>query len=136
MRGRSIGAVAVLALTQACSSTQVTADALRSSESVSSTRDGAFTTAQAERGRQVYDNHCASCHPAQFYEAQLAIWENATVGEFFEALSATMPSENPGALASDQYLDVIAYILSITGSQAGEQELAMDNAQRLRIVND
>jgi len=103
---------------------------------VQTTSDGAFTAEQAARGRQVYDDHCASCHPADFYEAQLAVWEGTAVSEFLDALIATMPSENPGALAMSQYVDVIAYIFSITGSPAGIQELTIDNAGAVRITDD
>jgi mono/diheme cytochrome c family protein len=98
------------------------------------TRDGAFTTAQAERGKAVYEQHCVSCHQVDFYETKLLVWHNASVGELFEALSATMPSANPGGLASGQYLDVLAYIFSITGSPAGDEELAMSNMNAIEIV--
>lgn len=103
---------------------------------VHTTRDGVFTGVQAERGKAVYDAYCASCHPAEFYEAQLARWQNAPVQELFESLSVTMPAENPGALATSQYLDVLAYILSITGSPPGNAELTLDNAASVQIVNE
>ena len=98
------------------------------------TRQGAFTAAQAERGKVVYEEFCLSCHETSFYETKLAAWENATVGEFFEALSATMPSVNPGGLTSAQYLDVLAYVFSITGSPAGADELTLSNIDAIRIL--
>jgi len=103
---------------------------------IRTTRDGAFTAAQAERGQRVYDASCVGCHPASFYEAQLPVWRNAPVSELLDALSASMPAENPGALPTSQYVDVIAYILSITGSPAGERELTTDNARDVRIAVD
>ena len=47
-----------------------------------------------------------------------------------------MPSENPGALATNQYLDVLAYIFSITGSPSGYAELTAGNMYSVRIAND
>jgi len=129
----------ILSVSAACSSISVqNEDNVASSPvtGVQTTRGGAFTAAQAARGSQVYDAYCASCHPADFYEAQLAIWEGTAVSEFLDALMATMPSENPGALATSQYVDVIAYIFSITGSPAGMQELTIDNAGSVRITNE
>ena len=97
------------------------------------TLDGVFTAAQAERGRQVYQEFCVSCHQVEFYETKLAAWRDATVGELFDAVSATMPSANPGGLTSSQYLDVLAYVFSITGSPPGEEELTLANAQAIEI---
>jgi mono/diheme cytochrome c family protein len=98
------------------------------------TRDGAFTSAQAERGKRVYDEFCSSCHQVDFYETKLAAWADASVGELFAALSATMPSANPGGLTSAEYLDVLAYIFSITGSPPGNEELSLGNMDAVQIV--
>jgi hypothetical protein len=38
-------------------------------------------------------------------------------------------------LTTAQYLDVLAYIFSITGSPAGNDELTTDNMSTIRIVN-
>jgi len=65
---------------------------------------------------------------------KLLAWQTASVGELFTALAATMPSSNPGGLGSGQYLDVLAYILSITGSPAGEDELSLGNMDAIEIV--
>lgn len=97
--------------------------------------DGAFTAGQAERGTQVYEQFCLACHDVNFYRAKLLVWQNAYVADLFDALSATMPSENPGALSDEQYLDVLAYIFSITGSPAGDTELTLDNMASIEIVS-
>lgn len=98
------------------------------------TQDGAFTSAQAERGRMVYEEFCVACHETDFYRTTLPVWQNAYVGELFDALSATMPAENPGALTTAQYLDVLTYVFSITGSPAGEAELTLENMGSIEIV--
>jgi mono/diheme cytochrome c family protein len=97
-------------------------------------RDGAYTAAQAERGVHVYEAHCLACHDVAFYRAKLLVWQSATVADLFDALAATMPSENPGVLSDGEYLDVLAYIFSITGAPAGEVELTLDNMASIEIV--
>ncbi|HEY8539745.1 MAG TPA: cytochrome c [Steroidobacteraceae bacterium] len=92
-----------------------------------STKDGAFTAEQAERGKAVYDKSCVNCHQVDFYRERLARWENKTVGELFESIATTMPADNVGGLLTSEYLDVLAYIFSITGSPAGDEELTTDN---------
>lgn len=98
------------------------------------TQDGAFTLAQAERGRTVYETHCVSCHELEFYQTKLPAWQSALVADLFDAIGATMPPENPGSLLDEQYLDVLAYIFSITGSPAGDVELGMENMASIEIV--
>jgi hypothetical protein len=98
------------------------------------TRDGVFTAAQAERGKRVYEESCVSCHQLDFYETKLLAWQNASVSELFAALSATMPSSNPGGLASGSYLDVLAYVFSITGSPAGDIELSLETMDSIEII--
>lgn len=92
-----------------------------------STSDGAFTAEQVERGKAIYNQSCVNCHQADFYEERLARWENKPVGALFESVSTTMPADNVGALLTSEYLDVLAYIFSITGSPAGDEELTSDN---------
>lgn len=98
------------------------------------TQDGAFTVAQAERGRTVYEAFCISCHEREFYETKLPAWQSALVADLFDALGATMPPDNPGSLSDAQYLDVLAYIFSITGSPAGDVELGLDTIASIEIV--
>ena len=97
--------------------------------------DGAFTAEQAERGLLVYEQNCLACHDVNFYRAKLLVWQNAYVADLYDALSATMPSEKPGTLSDEQYLDVLAYIFSITGSPAGDSELTLDNMVSIEIVS-
>ena len=109
-------------------------DSPATGERALTTNDGVFTEEQAERGNRVYDTYCFNCHPAQFYEARLPVWANASVEQLFDAMSSTMPEENPGILSTDEYLDVLAYIFSITGSPAGDAELTTGNIGTIAIV--
>lgn len=98
-----------------------------------STQDGAFTAEQVERGRAVYDKSCVNCHQADFYRERLPRWENKPVGQLFESISTTMPADNVGALLTSEYLDVLAYIFSMTGSPTGNEELTSDNMDAVTV---
>jgi S-disulfanyl-L-cysteine oxidoreductase SoxD len=98
------------------------------------TRDGVFTSEQAARGKAVYDKSCATCHPTEFYRDRLALWQDKSVGSLFEAVSASMPQDNPGSLLTSEYLDALAYIFSITGSPAGSKELTTDTMEGINVA--
>jgi mono/diheme cytochrome c family protein len=98
-----------------------------------STKDGAFTSAQAERGKAVYEKSCMNCHQMDFYRDKLATWQNKPVGQLFETVSTTMPADNVGGLLTSEYLDVLAYIFASTGSPAGEEELTSDNMDAVTV---
>jgi mono/diheme cytochrome c family protein len=97
------------------------------------TASGAFTAAQADRGKAVYEKSCVNCHQVDFYRERLPKFEEQPVGRLFEAVSTTMPADNVGSLLTSEYLDVIAYIFSITGSPAGNDELTTDNMDAIKI---
>lgn len=99
-----------------------------------STKDGAFTAEQAERGKAVYDKTCVTCHPtADFYRERIARWENKTVMSLFDSISTSMPADKPGDLLTSEYVDVLAYIFSVTGSPAGQEELTTDNMESVTV---
>jgi cytochrome c len=101
--------------------------------------DGAYTTAQAGRGKLVYDERCSSCHGASlrggandFAAPALAgpfffeKWTGRLVAELFRYSSENMP---PGEtrLPESSYLDVTAYILQVLKYEAGTAELGADS---------
>jgi mono/diheme cytochrome c family protein len=98
-----------------------------------STKDGAFTAEQAERGKVVYEKSCGNCHQADFYRERLPRFQSKPVGELFEVVSTTMPADNVGGLLTSEYLDALAYIFSLTGSPAGTEELTSDNMDSIDV---
>ena len=98
------------------------------------TKDGAFTAEQAARGKLVYESSCKNCHQPDFYRERLLRYNNKSVDALFQSVSATMPADNVGSLLTSQYVDVLAYIFSITGSPVGKNELTSDNMESVRIA--
>jgi alcohol dehydrogenase (cytochrome c) len=91
---------------------------------------GPFTAAQAEAGRSAYQANCAGCHGADLNGyPQLAgpdfmgSWSTRTTRDLFGLIQTTMPTDRPGALPADTYLNIIAFILQSNGRTPGTQPL-------------
>ena len=112
--------------------------------------DGVFTEVQAERGRAAYPGACGLCHGRRLNGAPddpdmrstppltrarfLRNWDGRSLATLFEYTRATMPEDNPGSLTDEEYVDVIAYMLSVGGMPAGEAELRPDMGRLARVV--
>lgn len=112
--------------------------------------DGVFTEAQVARGRAVYPGACGQCHGRRLNGAPddpdmpstpplararfLRTWEGRSLATLFEYTRATMPQDNPGTLADEEYVDVMAYMLSVGGLPAGEADLRPDPERLARVV--
>ncbi|MEC7768663.1 MAG: hypothetical protein VX471_05210 [Acidobacteriota bacterium] len=56
---------------------------------------------------------------------QLA-WTGRVVGDLLQLLVDTMPPDDPGSLGTEDYTDVLTYLLQLNGYPAGEEELPAD----------
>ncbi|MCE2515961.1 MAG: cytochrome c [Acidobacteria bacterium] len=111
--------------------------------------DGVFTEAQAARGRLTYAGACGLCHGRRLNGAPddpdmvstpplararfLREWEGRSLGALLAYTRLTMPEDNPGSLTDAEYVDVIAYMLSVSRMPAGDGELPAD-ARRLADI--
>jgi mono/diheme cytochrome c family protein len=88
------------------------------------TRDRIYTTEQADRGKEVYKRACSQCHALDFYKGDaIKPWEDGTLEGMYDVVANLMPKDNPASLKRKEYVDVLAYILSLNGMPAGETEL-------------
>ena len=95
---------------------------------------GVYTVAQAERGKEQYEQYCGQCHrpdlkgagqnPALVGDSFLRRWYS--VGDLFSITSMAMPANNVHGLSSEQYLNITAYILQVNGLPAGLYALRDD----------
>jgi mono/diheme cytochrome c family protein len=102
----------------------------------------AFTEAQVERGRALYQKNCQDCHGTQLDNGEFGgaplkglsfrqHWGTGDVAGLFGYVSALMPPDRPGQLSPQSYTDLTAFLLSSNGYVAGSEELTADpDAQR------
>ncbi len=104
-----------------------------------------YQTAQAERGAALYRQQCAACHLPDlqgFFEA-VALrdsafvdnWRNRAPAEMLDLLQRTMPTQAPGSLSDEEYLDLIAFLLQANGVASGATALAA-NSDTVLFIGD
>lgn len=97
--------------------------------------DGVYTDAQAERGRQIYLDHCVKCHGpglmgggAGAGPLQGAVfssnWNGVPLGAMLDRVRTTMPQDKPMTLSRQQTADVLAYVFSVNKFPSGKTELS------------
>jgi hypothetical protein len=105
--------------------------------------DGVYTTAQADSGKALYTQWCASCHnadlrgdgtaPSLIEEGFAFQWDDTSVGEFYEQIRKLMPSNRPNSLPAQSYRDIVAFILQSNKIPVGDKELP-DDLDALNLI--
>lgn len=115
-------------------------------QSTVSVWDGVYTEAQAKKGEAVYTASCMDCHGDDFAGREQAPalaglgfldkWKRTTVRRLLDTVEQ-MPPDEPKSLTSQQYVDVLAYILSVNGFPSGKTALPVDRAAlaQLELTN-
>ncbi len=85
--------------------------------------DGVYTKAQAKTGETLYASQCLLCHDKKYFRPILKRWEGQPITILFTVMSTSMPESNPGFLSEKEYVDILAYILSLSRYVTGETEL-------------
>ena len=139
MKMRLLAFTATAAAAVCCASTVLFA---QSAAQVSSW-SGVYSAAQADHGRQLFDDNCAKCHqstldgmdeiPALKGSHFMADWEQQSVGDLMDRVHTTMPLDNPGALNADSATDVVAYLLQQNGMPAGGKPMTAGALTTIRI---
>ena len=97
---------------------------------------GVYTTAQATRGTDVYQRVCSECHgddlegreksPALAGESFAQRWDGATLKKLFERMQEMPPDRPEARLQTNEYVDILAFLLSANDVPAGSQPLVSD----------
>ncbi len=112
--------------------------------------DGIYTQEQADRGKAVYGSPCGLCHggklngvpddqdmrpaPPLSRAKFLRVWDGRSLGMLYSYTRWTMPQSNPGFLPEEDYLAIVAHMLSTTGVPAGDTPLSGDIRELGRII--
>jgi hypothetical protein len=97
--------------------------------------DGVYTSAQAKRGASNFDTWCSSCHRAGFRGVTfMNRWREDKLSSLYGFISRNMPVGNPGVASSSEYIDIVAWILSLNEIPAGAQELTPAAAANIQVV--
>lgn len=84
-----------------------------------------FTQEQATRGRNVFRSVCSECHYTTEFSSDdfRYSWRRRTADDLHSYIVDAMPEDAPGSLSSQEYLDVMAYILDLNDYPTGSTEL-------------
>ena len=104
---------------------------------------GVYTAAQADHGRELFDENCAKCHQSTLEGKDeipplkgshfMANWNQQTLGDLMERIHNTMPMDNPGALNVNSSTDVVAYLMKQNGMPTGAKKLESGLLTQFRI---
>jgi len=108
-----------------------------------SAKEGVYSAAQANQGKTVYVEKCASCHGTmESVTPDMApllndagfqnLWRERSIARLFSRILETMPQDKPGTLSPQQTAEIVAYILSANQLPAGDVALPLD----LEILRD
>ena len=103
---------------------------------------GVYTTAQAQRGAKLFGDDCAMCHGADLSGGAgpplagkpfIGKWTGQTADDLHDVVSTQMPLTAPGSLKPDEYLALVAFILSKNGYAAGSSALDKSKLKSITI---
>jgi mono/diheme cytochrome c family protein len=106
----------------------------------STSNDGVFTRAQADRATAQFTKMCADCHAFAVAQRKkpgdvvlggplfVKAWSGRTLEEMVTTIVMTMPSDGSGEVTEPEGLDLVAYILQQNGYPAGSTPLTKETA--------
>jgi cytochrome c len=118
---------------------------LQAQDAPRSSWSGIYTSAQADRGKQLFMDNCAKCHgeslagdeaaPQLAGSNFLSNWNGENVADLVERIHTSMPADDPGKLSLASATDLAAFILASNQMPAGQGELPRDQTvqQQIRI---
>jgi hypothetical protein len=91
--------------------------------------NGFYTRGQASRGERRFQQLCADCHrTVEITRGWFGGTSHKTASDLLLVMSMTMPDSSPGSLSSEEYTDILAFLLRLNDYPAGEEELPTDLA--------
>ena len=139
MRGKTLAAIVLALGVPAMGGAQTAPKAIGSAAIASRSY---YSETQASRGKQQYAQFCAQCHMANLKGAGTApalvgddfLHDYYSVGDLYSKVNVTMPGDNVHGLSTDNYLNIIAYLLQANGLPAGAENLKGDVSAMKRMA--
>jgi cytochrome c5 len=137
MPERAALAVAVIAVVACFAAPATGQDAVPADQALPTIWTGVFTTAQAERGKEVFHTRCAHCHSEDLTGAEGPPliggsfgrnWGSRHVDRLFTKIKETMPPGEEFLVTDLEKVDILTFILSMNGFPSGDTNLALDPA--------
>lgn len=108
-------------------------------------RPPAFTEAQVERGKSIYQKNCQDCHGSSLDNGEFGgaplkgayfrqHWGSGDVSALFGYVNTLMPPDRPGQLTEQSYVNITAFLLSSNGYAAGPEELTADQDAQSKMT--
>lgn len=90
---------------------------------------GVYAEPQARRGEASFRTNCVSCHASSDFSGEKfkVAWVTRSAFDVFDVIRSQMPEDNPGALPRQDYVDIVAYLLSLNRYPAGADELPSED---------
>ena len=99
---------------------------------------GPYTAEQAAAGRASYQTSCAACHGADLGGVPplagggfIGGWSTRSTRDLVDLVRMTMPSDAPGGLPDQTYVNIVAFILQSNGIPAGNTPLTLTTDARI-----
>jgi mono/diheme cytochrome c family protein len=126
--------------TTASSPAPASAPATASLAGKTSTWDGVYTAAQAQRGAALFASTCDRCHgPSAAGTVDdggrlvgkdfMGTYDGVTLDQLFNSIYTLMPADHPKTLPMKDVADITAYLLQQNQMPAGSVTLPADPAQ-------
>ena len=105
---------------------------------------GDYTSAQSVAGQKIFNHSCSTCHGADLQGqagpaltgpafAKSLKFSKMSASQLYGFISKQMPASDPGSLTKDQYLRVLAYILSKNGYPSGQTPLSKSTLSQVDL---
>ncbi|KGI78960.1 c-type cytochrome [Oleiagrimonas soli] len=101
-----------------------------------------FTEAQMAEGKAKFEDHCSQCHgpnlegragPALKGPLFASADADFHVRDIFTIVSQNMPATQPGSLSHEDYVQIMAFILSQNGYPSGSSKLTYEDAMKSTV---
>ena len=119
--------------------TKTSAGKTKTAPPAKTTLSGVYTLEEATAGKELYAGLCGSCHnTANQHNAPefRRKWTGKRLADLFVLMRETMPKNDHGSLAEEDYGVVLAYILQMNKMPPGKEYLSTDTLELRKIKFD